>query len=98
MRRKSFYDARGNKIREDDELGRSTLRVYDSLNRVVKEARDMDGDHELSAADLVTETTYTKLNGKQTVKSPNGWVTTMAYDGLKSSGENDGPVREGNDL
>ncbi|PTX94067.1 type IV secretion protein Rhs [Spartobacteria bacterium LR76] len=77
-----YYDARGNKVREDDELGRSTLRVYDSLNRVVKQARDMDGDHELSAADLVTETTYNGLGAKTSVKSPNGWVTTMAYDGL----------------
>ncbi|PTX94068.1 type IV secretion protein Rhs [Spartobacteria bacterium LR76] len=80
--KKTFYDARGNKIREDDELGRSTLREYDSLNRVVKEARDMDGNHAIDSSDLVTETTYTKLNGKETVKSPNGWVTTMAYDGL----------------
>jgi len=82
-----FYDARGNKTREDDELGHSTLLEYDGLNRVTKQVRDMNGDHTINtgttSTDLITSSTYNKLNAKVAETSPNGWTTTMEYDGLR---------------
>ncbi|MCP3958903.1 MAG: hypothetical protein GY719_13710 [bacterium] len=86
------YDARGNVVREVDEMGKETVRTFDGRDNLLSE-RDPLGrtttftysaeDDLLSQKDpLGNETTFT-YNGRGqllTVTDPRGGVTTSVYD------------------
>ena len=86
------YDARGNVVRELDELGKETLRVFDSRDNLLSETDPLGRKTEYtysSSNDLLTrkdplgnETAYTYNSRGQvlTVTNPRGNATTNVYD------------------
>ena len=81
--REFVYDPRGNKILEIDENGVHTLFQYDGRNRKIRQIRDMDGDHQESAADLVTVFEYNDVGSLTKTISPAGSVVINEYDGIQ---------------
>jgi RHS repeat-associated protein len=78
-----FYDLAGNKVKQVDENSIATLYVYDEMNRLLRQIRDMNGNEIEDSPDLVTTFTYNKLGDRTTVTDPNGNTTTMVYDELQ---------------
>lgn len=76
------YDDNSAKIRETDENGNSTLIERDTLGRITKSARDMDGDGLIGTGDLITQFGYDKLGLLRKKIDPRGFATVTFYDDL----------------
>jgi RHS repeat-associated protein len=77
-----FYNTKGEKFREQDEAGNSTLFEYDAFGRIAKQARDLDGNGEISAGDPIAQTTYNKLGLVTRSIDPRGNASLTFYDSL----------------
>jgi len=80
--REIHYDASGLKSSEIDEKGQMLIYNRDGLGRIRKEVRDIDGDAQISAGDLVTETVYTPVGKVGRVIEPRGFSSVTFYDDL----------------
>jgi YD repeat-containing protein len=70
------YDARGNKTKDYDENGFATLYQYDAFNRLVAQARDMNGNGSIDVGtDLITSFAYDQLNDKIQIQGAAPCVT-----------------------
>jgi RHS repeat-associated protein len=77
------YDDNNAKIRETDENGHSTLIERDGLGRVVKSARDLNGNDLIDlASDIVTEFGYDDLGQVRKKIDPRGFATVTVRDHL----------------
>ncbi len=76
------YDDNNAKVRETDENGNSTLIERDDLGRVLKSARDMNGNGLIGSGDLVTEFGYNKVGLLRYQIDPRGFASVTIYDDL----------------
>ncbi len=77
------YDDNSARIRETDENGNSTLIERDGLGRVIKSARDMDGDGQISVTgDLVTRFAYDAVGAVRQEIDPRGFAMLIFRDDL----------------
>ncbi len=73
------YNANNAKIRETDEAGHSTLMERDGLGRIVKSARDMDGNNQISLnEDIVNQYAYDKV-GQMLKEVDSRRYTTVSF-------------------
>ncbi|MCW1914693.1 hypothetical protein OJ996_13985, partial [Luteolibacter sp. GHJ8] len=81
---KSFgYDDNNAKIRETDENGHSTLMERDGLGRVIKSARDLNGDNLIDLDDdIVTQFAYDDVGQLRKEIDPRGFATVSFRDHL----------------
>lgn len=86
------YDSRGNKIREVNENGQDTLKIFDGLNRVVTSALDMNGNGVVDGPDIATTHAYNAVGSVTSTTDPQGNVTTFVYDGLQRLKEQHAPL------
>lgn len=80
--REIHYDANGLKSSEIDEKRQMIFYDRDGLGRIRKEARDLDGDGQLSSGDLVTEIAYNLVGKVIRAIEPRGFASVTIYDDL----------------
>lgn len=77
------YDSNGRKVIERDERGIANLFEYDRWSRLVRTARDMNGDELFTdGVDLITKTDYNAVGQPTHVTDPKGNTSETIYDEL----------------